>query len=204
MNSSGGVPSGAIRRSYFRWGVLGASLLLGLTYFFPLWEIQLEAPQYPEGLGMQIWINKIQGDLQSINLLNHYIGMAKIVPESFAELKYFPIGVAVLIGLGLLCAAWGKRVVLWAWTSLFLVSLGVSFVDFYQWEYRFGHELNPDAAMKFDGMAYQPPLIGVKTLLNISAWSLPGVAGYVLFLAVLVACGTGVFEYMKERKGTLK
>jgi copper chaperone NosL len=48
-----------------------ASLLLILTFFFPLWYIDLEAPQYPEGIGLEIWINKIAGqkpnDLENIN-----------------------------------------------------------------------------------------------------------------------------------------
>ena len=59
--------------------IVVAALLLSFTYFFPLWEITLDAPQYPEGLGLEIWINQMQGqhpgDLNKINNLNHYIGM---------------------------------------------------------------------------------------------------------------------------------
>ena len=101
-----------------------AALALGLLYLTPLWHIGLTAPQYPEGLGLNIWINKITGekpqDLNSINGLNHYIGMKEIVPESFPELRYMPIAVAVFIGLGLLGALWGNRKALYAWTALFL------------------------------------------------------------------------------------
>ena len=43
---------------------------------------------------MHIYINKIggkdPGTLQNINILNHYIGMKKIEPDSIPELKYFP------------------------------------------------------------------------------------------------------------------
>lgn len=56
------------------------SLALGLVFAVPLWHIQLEAPQYPEGLGMGIWINRMSGDLDTINGLNHYIGMMEIHP----------------------------------------------------------------------------------------------------------------------------
>ncbi|HNF17617.1 MAG TPA: hypothetical protein PK453_28420, partial [Leptospiraceae bacterium] len=53
--------------------VLLAALLMAGVYFLPLWYISLSAPQYPEGLGMYIWINKLSGgtpyDLQNINLL---------------------------------------------------------------------------------------------------------------------------------------
>ena len=55
--------------------------LLGL-FAFPLWNIMLGAPQYPEPLGMNIHITGIQGvsefDLQNIDGLNHYIGMKTI------------------------------------------------------------------------------------------------------------------------------
>ncbi|MCB9245630.1 MAG: hypothetical protein H6606_04300, partial [Flavobacteriales bacterium] len=38
--------------------LLGALLPIAL-YFMPMWTIQLSAPQYPEPLGMEIWITKI-------------------------------------------------------------------------------------------------------------------------------------------------
>ena len=64
--------------------VAGVSLLL--MFVAPLWKITLEAPQYPKGLGMFIWINKITGTepstLQNINIMNHYIGMKAIETDS--------------------------------------------------------------------------------------------------------------------------
>ena len=38
-----------------------ASLLLLLLFIFPIWSIKLDAPQYPEGIKMYIWINDING-----------------------------------------------------------------------------------------------------------------------------------------------
>ena len=71
-----------------------ASMLMLLLFAFPIWNITLEAPQYPEGIKMYIWINKITGNdeftLQNVNILNHYIGMKPITPESIPELTYFP------------------------------------------------------------------------------------------------------------------
>ena len=56
--------------------IIGA-LMIMLTFVFPLWYIDLEAPQYPEGIGLEIWINQIVGqnphDLANINGLNHYM-----------------------------------------------------------------------------------------------------------------------------------
>src|SRR5688572_31224379 len=68
-----------------------AALLLLALYVTPLWRIDLHAPQYPEGLGLRIWVNQIAGaepnDLNSINGLNHYIGMHPIEPDDFPELR---------------------------------------------------------------------------------------------------------------------
>src|SRR6186997_2020024 len=66
--------------------ILVAAVLMIGVYVFPLWNVQLTAPQYPEGLGMHIRINTVEGatenDLDNINNLNHYIGMKRIEPES--------------------------------------------------------------------------------------------------------------------------
>ena len=74
--------------------VIGSLLLLGL-FAFPLWNITLEAPQYPIPLGMNIHINKFSDvhefDIKNINLMNHYVGM-QYIPETIPEFKLFPLG----------------------------------------------------------------------------------------------------------------
>jgi len=84
--------------------ILGfASLLLVVMYVFPIWKITLDAPQYPEGLGMYIWIDTVTGekphDLANINGLNHYIGMKTIEPDTIPELKIMPWVIGFLIAL---------------------------------------------------------------------------------------------------------
>ena len=53
-------------------------------------------------------------------------------------------------------------------------------VDFYRWNYEYGHNLNPNAAIVVPGMAYQPPLIGYKQLLNFGAYSIPDIGGWMM------------------------
>ena len=143
---------------------ISISLILISVYFIPVWRIDLEAPQYPEGLGMNIWINKITGDLNTINNLNHYIGMKSIEPDSMQELKIMPYVLAFLILIGIVVSISSKRILLLGWV-LFFIILGIAGgVDFYLWEYDYGHNLSPDAAIKIPGMSYQPPLIGTKEL----------------------------------------
>jgi copper chaperone NosL len=167
-----------------------AALMLILTFFFPLWTIDLNAPQYPEGLGIRIWLDQISGmkpnDLQSINGLNHYIGMKVIDPESIPELKIMPYIIVFMIVFGLLNAYMKNRKLIYIWLILFIVLGVIGMYDFYMWEYDYGHQLNPDAPIKVPGMTYQPPLIGSKQLLNISAVSLPSTAAIVIFISIFL------------------
>ena len=170
--------------------IIGA-LMIMLTFVFPLWYIDLEAPQYPEGIGLEIWINQIVGqnphDLANINGLNHYIGMKEIEPESIPELKIMPYLMIFMMLFGLMAAILGKRPIVYTWILLFIIMAVVGMYDFYMWEYDYGHNLNPQAAIKIPGMAYQPPLIGSKMLLNFNAISMPHIATYILAFTVVLA-----------------
>jgi len=160
--------------------ILIISFILLSVYFIPVWKIDLEAPQYPEGLGMNIWINKITGDLNTINNLNHYIGMKSIQPDSIKELKIMPFVLAFLILIGFAVSFSGKKNYLLIWVIIFILIGIAGGVDFYLWEYDYGHNLSPDAIIKIPGMTYQPPLIGTKELANFTASSLPDIGGYIL------------------------
>lgn len=182
-----------------------AALLLIALYFLPIWSISLEAPQYPEGIGLNIHIHTIEGkkpqDLQNINGLNHYIGMKRIEPDSIAELKYMPPIIAFLIVTGLIVAIWGNKKWVMIWLVLFMLLAVVGLVDFYLWEYDYGHNLNPNAAIKVPGMTYQPPLIGSKALLNFNAVSLPH-TGFFFALASMFLAGLVWWREKSEENET--
>jgi hypothetical protein len=169
-----------------------AALLLGVAVIFPLWRVSLTAPQYPEGLGMYIWAHTVAGigenDLQNINGLNHYIGMKAIEPESIPELKVMRPGIIAMALLGLAVAALGQRRWMRVWAGALVLSALVGLVDFYKWEYDYGHNLDlENAPIKIPGMSYQPPLIGSKKLLNFTATSLPATGGVLAISAVVLA-----------------
>lgn len=179
-----------------------AFILVGV-FFFPLWSINLEAPQYPEGLGIRIWVNQITGykenDLQSINGLNHYIGMKPIIPEDIPELKIMPFAIGFMILFGLFNVFKGNRKTVYAWITLFLILGAIGLYDFYIWEYNYGHNLSPDAPIKVPGMSYQPPLIGSKQLLNINAVSLPSISSLLILVSVLLAVIAIVVDKKKSK-----
>ncbi|MBI1341575.1 MAG: hypothetical protein GC171_01440 [Terrimonas sp.] len=178
-----------------------ASGALLAVYFLPAWRIDLFAPQYPEGLSMFIWINKITGDVDIINGLNHYIGMKHISADMFPEFRFLPYVVGFFIVLGMLASITGNRKLLAAYV-LFTVIGGVLVpYDLYRWGYAYGHELDPKAAIQVPGLSYQPPVFGHKRLLNFDAYSFPDVAGWIVFGAGLLAASVLFFEWYRSRKG---
>ena len=170
--------------------ILAIGALLSL-FVFPLWKIVLYAPQYPDGVKMLIWINKIGGEtpsaIQNINILNHYVGMKFIEPDSIPELKYFPTIVWIIAGLGLLTVVLNKPWGYISWTVVMVILAGLAVYDFYLWEYDYGHTLSSKAPIKIPGASFQPPLIGTKKILNFIAQSYPGTAGYLTGVSVLLA-----------------
>lgn len=180
-----------------------ASIILISLYFVPLWQVSMTAPQYPEGIGMYIWVNQITGmkpnNLESINILNHYIGMKAIVPDAIPELRIMPFIVAFFVLSGLAVAWIGKRIFLILWVVLLVATAALGLYDYYLWGYDYGHNLSPDAAIKIPGMAYQPPLIGTKTLLNFTATSLPAVGGYLLAFSILLGAAAWYLDVKRSR-----
>lgn len=178
---------------------VGAVSLL-LMLFVPIWQIYLTAPQYPEGLTMQIWHNTLTGDVEVISALNHYIGMAPITVEMFPEFKYLGnlimAAAAICLALALIGRMWSAIV----YYLLLAVADSVAMYDFWSWGYQYGHNLNPTAPIVIPGMAYQPPLIGYKKLLNFEAWSLPDIGGWVLMIVTALAFVIIVAEWWMARK----
>ncbi len=175
-------------------------LLLSLTYLFPLWKIDLTAPQYPEGIGLRIWLNKITGlnefDLDNINKLNHYIGMKTIEPDSIPELKKMPYIILFFILFGIITLLINKKFFTASWLISLLIIVAIGLYDFYLWEYDYGHNLNPSAPIKVPGMYYQPPLIGTKQLLNMRTTSQPDLGSYLIGLVILISS----FNFIEFKK----
>ena len=173
---------------------------LVISIFVPIWAIYLEAPQYPEGLGMFLHANKITGDYEIINGLNHYIGMKTIHQEDFWEFKVLPYALGFFAVLAFLFAFLKKKWGLYLFTVLFLL-FGVAFmIDFWLWEYDYGHNLNPNAPIIVPGMSYQPPLLGFKQLLNFGAYSYPDIGGWIMFGVGIISVGLSFLELKSSKK----
>ncbi len=180
--------------------MLLAGILMVTLFFWPMWNITLLAPQYPDGVHMHIYIDKIggatPGTLQNINILNHYIGMKEITPESIPELKFMPPIVIFFILTAFIVVFLNKKWMYWSWISLLILILAIGLYDFYLWEYDYGHSLDPNAIMKFEGESFQPPLIGRKEIINFTAISIPHIGGVFLSISVLLGM---VATYLKSK-----
>lgn len=174
--------------------IVFSALLMLSSFFVPLWQINLEAPQYPEGLQLKIWLHTITGNIEQINGLNHYIGMKHIIVDDFKEFKIVPYVFGAIVLLAFLTAFTGSKKLMWTLFVCLILFAIVGFTDFYLWEYDYGHNLDPKAAIKVPGMSYQPPLLGYKQLLNFVAGSLPDIGGIVDILAGGLIVGVTFFE----------
>lgn len=190
--------------------IIGALLLTGL-FVFPLWNIMLGAPQYPEPLGMNIYINGIQGmnefDIQNIDGLNHYIGMKTIPkPKDMWEFSVFPIVIGTMATLGVIIGLLGlfkKASYHWflGWLIVMTILGILGMYDFNAWMMDYGTNLDPNAIMKLqnpDGtpMSYKPPLLGHQKLLNFDAYSYPRLGGYLMGLGMLFT----LFAYLLGKR----
>lgn len=176
-----------------------ALLAMASAWFLPAWEIQLWAPQYPEGLNMKIWLDRLSGDFDIINGLNHYIGMKQIKAEMFTEFKFMKPALILLILIGTLPVILGKRPFLWAFVIIIFMAGGLGILDFWRWGHDYGHNLDPHAAISVPGMTYDPPLIGYKNLLNFTAYSGPDTGGYALIGAGAIASMLLAWEIWRTR-----
>ena len=179
--------------------VLAGLLFIG-SLFVPMWRIELNAPQYPEGLMLQLHANKIGGDVDIINGLNHYIGMATLHTENFFEFKILPYIFGAFALISLILVFINNRKTVFAFLITFVLFVILAGIDFYRWNYEYGHNLDPNAAIKVPGMAYQPPLIGYKQLLNFGAYSIPDIGGWMLVVAggILFAIVLKEFKFKKS------
>lgn len=179
--------------------MLVAALLPLALFVFPIWNIMLEAPQYPDSIGMDIWINKITdhnpNDIQNINLLNHYVGM-EYIPEHMDEFDIFPWVIGAMSFLGVVIAFTGNHKLFLVWGIIYIILGSIGMYDFYLWEYDYGHNLDPKAAIQIPGQGYQPPLIGSKMILNFKAVSLPMMGSYFLFAGIVLSF---VAFYLQKR-----
>ena len=170
----------------------------------PLWRISLVAPQYAEGLTLDMYAYQIVAgnggqDLAEINTLNHYIGMKPIAQTDFLEMKVLPFAIGVFALLALRAVAIGRIVSLIDLSVLFCYFGVFSLGSFAYRLYSYGHHLDPHAPMKIE--PFMPVVMGSQQIANFQQTSLP-LAGSVcmsgFLLLLLAALWSSVREARRE------
>jgi hypothetical protein len=178
-----------------------AAITLAATLVFPLWNMTMFAPQYPEGLRLDIHTQELRGgnggqDLKEINLLNHYIGMRDLANDDFTEFKWMPFVIGAIALLFLRAAAHGTMASLVDSTVVFCYFGAFSLWSFGFKLYQYGHNLAPSAPVKVP--PFTPPMFGYRQLANFEVYSYPAAGTYLMvatalavFAAIAVAWRSG-------------
>jgi len=177
--------------------VVVATLILLPSIFLPVWNITLHAPQYPDGLTVVVYPNTVGGELEEVNLLNHYIGMKQITPDEFPEFRFIPFFILRFFAFALL-AALVARVPIAAVGYVDYVMFGVVMLyTFQHWLRDFGTHLAPEAPLRLE--PFVPRFIGTTHVAQFSVTSMPAIGGWMMAAAGLI--GPLVLAYEWRRQG---
>ncbi len=171
------------RRVLVAFLAISASILIFISFFLPWWKFTLIAPQYPEGLHVTVYLNKLKGDVRELDILNHYIGMKKMEEAAKFERKvaFFGIIVVSLITLFFLFSG-RKGAILFVIPSLLLPAAFI--VDMFFWLYKYGHELNPEAPIKIS--PFTPKVFGASQIAQFKTYATFGLGFYLAILAFVL------------------
>jgi hypothetical protein len=136
-----------------------ARVLLLVSIFFPYWHMELDAPQYPNGLFLTAYVDRLEGDVKEIDGLNHYIGMRPL-----DEAAKFEKAVAIWALVAMVLLVEGAMFVHTRWAVLLAlpaVFFPVGFlVDLQFWLATFGQNLDPDAPLSSSVKPFTPSILG--------------------------------------------
>lgn len=174
---------------------VAAAILLALSTFFPYWRMRLNAPQYPKGLYVTVYVNHMTGDVAEIDGLNHYIGMAPLDKAAKIERAIAPIAMVVIalliLGVALIHSKWFAIFAIPAMTFplIFLA-------DLWLWLRFYGNNLDPTAPLSSAIKPFTPAVLftGHVGQFSTTAWVLPG-----WYLALLAAILTGVGLHFRRQ-----
>lgn len=152
----------AARRLHYLWPtvcMVTAAIFLVISIFLPYWSLVLHAPQYPKGLVVHAYLNRLDGDVREIDGLNHYIGMRPL-----GEAAHFEKSVAIFGVVALALVVIAAVFIHSPWSAVLtfpaIVFPGVFLLDLFYWLYNFGHNLDPHAALSNAIKPFTPTVLG--------------------------------------------
>jgi copper chaperone NosL len=178
--------------------LVAVALALLPSIFLPIWKIGLIAPQYPGGLEVIVYPHTVGGDLQEVNILNHYIGMAEIQPDEFPEFMFVPFFILRFLGFAVLAALVARLPIAAIGYLDFVVFGGVMLYDFKNWLYEYGHNLSPAAPFKVE--PFTPGMLGTTQIANFTVTSYPSAGAILMFAAGALGPVILAYEWFRKRE----
>lgn len=175
-----------------------AAILLIISVFLPYWEMDLIAPQYPNGLHITAYVDRLTGDLFEIDGLNHYIGMRPLEEAAQFEKSISIIGI-VSVSLLILAAIFvhTKWVVLLVLPAIFMPIMFL--IDLQWWLAKFGTDLDPAAPLSSAIDPFVPSVLGRGVIAQFESIASPGIGLYLAFLASILII-VGLYFHRKAYK----
>jgi hypothetical protein len=176
----------------------GSALVLMVSILLPYWRLELMAPQFPDGLVVEAFVNRLQGDVVELEGLNHYVGLGSFDDAAVFERS---IAVAGIVGLaGLLVAG---LIIHSRWVLLFtlpaLLFPLIFVVDLQWWLWRFGHNLDPLAPFAAAVGEFTPPIFGPAEIAQFDTMALPG-PGLILAIGASGLIAYGLIRHRSAYK----
>ena len=181
-----------------RYFPLIGALLFVMSIAFPYWKLQLNAPQYPDGLHVTLGVNTIGGDAQEIDGLNHYIGMRPLSEGGKFERSIAVYAVVAMALLTTMAAVRRK----WFWLAALpgILFPPVFTADLFYWLYTFGHNLDPRAALSNAFDDFMPTLLGPGRVGQFTTWSFYDLGFGMSFMASLLLIAAVIIRIQRERR----
>lgn len=194
------VPFPELLRRWHRYLIPTALLLVAAgillaSFERPYWRMTLNAPQYPGGLHVEAYLDRLEGDVAEIDGLNHYIGMRPL--NEAAQLEREISWMALVAMAGLLVAA---VFIHSRWAALFVIPailFPAGFLaDLHLWLRHFGQNLDPTAALSSSIKPFTPPVLGTG---YVGQFSTTAYAGPGLWMAAAASLVLVVALYFHRR-----
>jgi hypothetical protein len=171
------------------WLFSAAALLLIVSLLLPYWVLKLIAPQFPKGLTVTAYVNRLTGDVGELEGLNHYIGLGSFQDAATFERSIAIAAIIMLAGLLIAALLIHSRWILLLVTPALLFPI-IFLIDLQYWLWDFGHHLDPAAPFAKAVGEFTPPIFGRAEIAQFDTLALPGFGLILAFIASgLVAAG---------------
>jgi copper chaperone NosL len=180
------------------WLFGGAALLLIVSLLLPYWVLKLSAPQFPNGLTVTAYVNRLTGDVGELEGLNHYVGLGSFQDAATFERSIAIAAIVMLAGLLIAAFLIHSRWVLILVLPAFLFPF-IFLVDLQFWLWDFGHHLDPAAPLAKAVGEFTPPIFGPAEIAQFDTLALPGI-GLILAFIASGLIGAGLYYHRRAYK----